>query len=420
MGRFRCHLASYTARCLIVILASGVLLGAFAGCGTAPQVSLKPTPTATVVPTATLPPTANLAKVQLGLDKFATGLVRPDYLTSAHDGSGRVYILEQAGRIRVADASGKLYSQPFLNVETQWFGELGLMGLAFHPKFKSNGLFFISYTALNGDTLIARYSIDDGNPLLADSGSAQILLHITEPHSVEHRSGMLAFGPDGYLYIGVGDGGLGAPSANGQRKDTVLGKVLRIDVDHTSPGKLYAIPADNPFVGDASAAPEIWAYGVRNPWRFGFDRTTGNLFIGDVGESTAEEIDFQPATSKGGVNYGWNMYEGTACVRSGCSLSNYSGPIAVYPHNAGRCAIIGGYVYRAKRYPSLQGIYLFGDLCSGRIYGLNAAEAVPGKSATYRELLDTSAYLSSFGEDETGNVYMIDLHGGTIYRVTAQ
>ena len=260
-------------------------------------------------------PTGNLGTVKLSLTPVVRGLMRPDFLTTAHDGTGRLYITEQPGEIRVAEANGTLYSEPFLNVTTRWDVELGLMGLAFDPQYKQNGLFYISYSNLDGDTVIARYHVDDGDPLRADPDSAQTILLIKQPRPLhpEHKSGMLAFGPDGYLYIGVGDGGrgLGAPRANGQKLDTILGKILRIDVDHTSVGKAYAIPPTNPFVSQQGAEPEIWAYGVRNPWRFSFDRLTGNLYIGDVGEDTYEEIDFQPAASKGGENYGWNQFEGS-------------------------------------------------------------------------------------------------------------
>lgn len=406
------------------MLASVLLLSALAGCNTSSAVTETtptPKPTATLTPTPMPPPQGNLANVQIGLTPFATGLDRPDFLTYANDGSGRIYIAEQPGRIMVAEPNGQVHPEPFLEVQTQWFAELGLMSVAFHPQFKTNGLFFVSYSdADDGDTIIARYKIAAGNPLKADPSSAQVILRIDEPDTQEHRSGMLTFGPDGYLYIGVGDGGRGAPSANGQRTSTILGKILRIDVNHTSPGKAYAIPPNNPFAQTANAAPEIWAYGVRNPWRFSFDRVTGNLFIGDVGESNTEEIDVQPAKSKGGVNYGWNVYEGTTCARADCSLTNYAGPIATFPHNDGRCAVIGGYVYRGTAYPALQGIYLFGDLCSGRIYGLTAADATPGKPTTYRQLIDSSAYLSSFGEDQAGNAYMVDLHAGIVYRITAK
>jgi glucose/arabinose dehydrogenase len=348
--------------------------------------------------------------------------MRPDFLTTAHDGTGRLYITQQSGEIRVAEANGKLYGQPFLDVNTRWDAELGLLGLAFHPQYKTNGLFFIAYSNLDGDTVIARYQVDDDNPLRANPDSAQTIMLIKQPRPVrpEHKSGMLTFGPDGYLYIGVGDGGLGY-GANGQKLDTILGKILRIDVDHTSPGKAYAIPPTNPFVSKAGAEPEIWANGVRNPWRFSFDRLNHNLYIGDVGELTWEEIDVQPASSMGGENYGWSQFEGPQCMVSNCTPpASYSGPITSYHHGGDVCAIAGGYVYRGEQSPALEGIYVYGDWCSGRIWGLNTDGNAPGKPAQVRLLLDTDLSLSAFGEDDAGEVYALDLHSGIAYHLTAK
>jgi glucose/arabinose dehydrogenase len=382
--------------------------------------ALTATPAATA--TATIPPTGNLATVKLSLTPVVRGLMRPDFLTTAPDGTGRLYITQQSGEIRVAEANGKLYSEPFLDVETRWDAELGLMGLAFDPQYKTNGFFYISYSTLEGDTRIARYHVDDDNPLRADPNSGQTILLVQQPRPVrpEHKSGMLLFGPDGYLYIGVGDGGLG-DGANGQKLDTILGKILRIDVEHTSPGKAYAIPPTNPFVSKQGVAPEIWAYGVRNPWRFSFDRLKHNLYIGDVGELTYEEIDFQPAASKGGENYGWSQFEGPQCMASNCTQpASYSGPITSYHHGGDVCAIAGGYVYRGKLSPALQGIYVYGDWCSGRIWGLNTDGNAPGKPAQVRQLLDTDVSISAFGEDDAGEVYVLDLHAGIAYRLTAK
>jgi glucose/arabinose dehydrogenase len=383
-----------------------------------PTLTASPAPTAT----ATMPPTGHLATVTLGLTPVVRGLTRPDFLTTAHDGTGRLYIAEQSGTIHVAEANGTLYSKPFLDVQTRWDVELGLLGLAFHPQYKTNGLFFISYSNLDGDTVIARYHVDEDTPLRADPESAQTLVVIQQPRPLrpEHKAGMLLFGPDGYLYIGVGDGGLGAPSANGQRLDTFLGKILRIDVDHTLPGKAYAIPTTNPVNAAKGTPTEIWAYGLRNPWRFSFDRLTHNLYIGEVGELTYEEIDFQPASSKGGENYGWDVYEGPLCARSRCSLPAYVAPITYYRHGGDVCAIAGGYVYRGKLSPALQGIYVYGDWCSGRIWGLNIDGNAPGKPAQVRQLLDTSVSISSFGEDDAGEVYVLDLHAGIAYRLIAR
>jgi glucose/arabinose dehydrogenase len=381
-----------------------------------------PTHAATPTATATIPPTGPLATVKLSLTPVVRGLMRPDFLTTAHDGTGRLYIAEQSGLIRVAEANGKLYSEPFLDVLTRWDVELGLLGLAFHPQFKQNGLFFIAYSNLDGDTVISRYHIEGNNPLRADPGSAQVIVVIQQPRPVrpEHKAGMLLFGPDGYLYVGVGDGGLGAPSANGQRLDTFLGKILRIDVDHTSAGKAYAIPTTNPVNAAKGIPTEIWAYGLRNPWRFSFDRLTHNLYIGDVGELAYEEVDFQPASSKGGENYGWSLLEGPECAGSSCAPPGYVAPIAYYRHGGDVCALAGGYVYRGKASPALRGIYVYGDWCSGRIFGLNTDGNAPGKPAQVRQLLDTNASISSFGEDDAGEVYVLDLHAGIAYRLTAR
>jgi len=410
---------------LLVVVVAGVLLvsvfstiGILAGRGGTPTPAATPTDT----PSPTPPPTGQLGKLQLALAPFATGLNRPDFLTNAGDGSGRVYVTEQGGRIMAVEANGQVHTQPFLDIRpiVRMQAELGLMGLAFSPRYKANGLFYVSYSNLDGDTVIARYHVARDSPLRADPTSAQIILTIEEPDIPEHKSGMLAFGRDGYLYIGVGDGGRGAPGANGQRKDTLLGKILRIDVDHTSSGKAYAIPPTNPFAHDPSARPEIWAYGMRNPWRFGFDRATGDLYVGDVGDSSHEEIDFQPAASHGGENYGWKVYEGNGCLLAKCLLPDYSAPIAAYNHTGGLCAAIGGYVYRGKRNPALQGVYLFGDVCSGRVFGLVAAGNAPGSQAQYRQLAAMGPLLSAFGEDEAGELYVLNLTRGTVYRVTAK
>jgi glucose/arabinose dehydrogenase len=412
----------WLTRPFIVALACSALLLAACDKSTAGGVG---TPTFTTIPaptaTATIPPTGNLATVKLSLTPVVRGLMRPDYLTTAPDGTGRLYITQQSGEIRVAEANGKLYSEPFLDVETRWDAELGLIGLAFDPQYKNNGFFYIAYSTLEGDTRIARYQVDDDNPLRADPNSGQTILLIQQPRPVrpEHKSGMLTFGPDGYLYIGVGDGGLGY-GANGQKLDTILGKILRIDVEHTSPGKAYAIPPTNPFVSKQGVAPEIWSYGVRNPWRFSFDRLTRNLYIGDVGELTNEEVDFQLAASKGGENYGWSQFEGPQCMAPNCTQpASYSGPITSYRHGGDVCAIAGGYVYRGKQSPSLQGIYVYGDWCSGRIWGLNTDGNAPGKPAQVRQLLDTDLSLSAFGEDDAGEVYALDLHTGIAYRLMA-
>jgi len=363
-------------------------------------------------------------EIRLDLEEFTRGFERPLYLTHAGDGSGRLFVVEQAGRIRVVEADGRVHDQPFLDIRDRVSsgGERGLLSVAFHPDYRTNGFFYVDYTDLNGDTVVARYRVSTDDPNRADPDSAQTILSIDQP-AANHNGGLLLFGPDGYLYIGLGDGG-GGNSQNGQRMDTLLGKLLRIDVNQTSGDKPYAIPPDNPFINDPNVRPEIWASGLRNPWRFSFDRTTGDLYIGDVGSGTYEEISFQPANSKGGENYGWSLMEGTSCREgSGCDVAGLILPLVEYNHSASdstrNCVVVGGYVYRGSRYPTLQGSYFFGDYCSGRIWAFAAANAAARKTA-YRELLDTDLRIGSFGEDEAGELFVVDIGGGGVYRITVR
>ncbi len=364
-------------------------------------------------------PQRNLAQVALTVQPFTTGLTHPVQLSSAPDGSGRDYIAEQLGLILVADADGQTHAQPFLDMRSQVLsgGERGLLSMAFHPNYKANGLFFITYTNLDGNTVLARYRVS-GDPLRADPVSAKEILLIQQLGG-EHKSGQLAFGRDGYLYMTVGDGGLGSGAVYGQRKDILLGKILRLDVDHTSPGKAYAIPPDNPFVGDPGARGEIWAYGLRNPWRFSFDQATGDLYLGDVGESSFEEIDVLRAGSARGANLGWDIYEGNSCRQANCSLPGMVRPIVTYAHVGGLCAAIGGFVYRGARDPALDGIYLYADYCTGRVFGLVAADAKPGSPSATRLVFDLHTPVSSFGEDETGELYVVGYMPGEVYHITA-
>src|SRR5262249_53949436 len=275
---------------------------------------------------------AHLAQVSLVLKPFIGGLTAPTQLTYAPDGSNRVYISEQAGVIRVANASGTLYPQPFLDIHSLVLegGERGLLSVAFHPNYTRTGVFFITYTDQNGNTVLARYHVSR-DWLRADPASAVVLLVIPQLGG-EHKSGQLMFGSDGYLYMSVGDGALGAGAVNGQNMDSLLGKILRLDVDHTSAGHAYAVPPTNPFVGEPHVRAEIWDYGLRNAWRFSFDRATGDLYIGAVGGSLFEAIDLQSHASRGGVNFGWDVYEGNLCEQASCSLSHFVRPIATYPH----------------------------------------------------------------------------------------
>jgi glucose/arabinose dehydrogenase len=361
--------------------------------------------------TATPEPPAN----GLRLDPVLSGLDEPVFVTNAGDGSGRLFVVERGGVIRVA-RDGQLLPEPFLDITAlveSGGTEQGLLGLAFHPDFAHNGLFFVDYTAKakDSDNTVARYQISD-HPDRAEPGSARVL--IAQPDiAANHNGGMLAFGPDGYLYIAIGDGGAGG-SPNGQKLDTLFGKLLRIDVDHGDP---YAIPTDNPFANRADARAEIWAYGLRNPWRFSFDRATGDLWIADVGGTAYEEINEQPAASRGGENYGWVVMEGQHChsPSEGCDTTGKVLPLVEYQHNEG-CAVTGGYVYRGAADPALVGVYLYGDYCSGNIWTLRQDA---GGAWTHQKQLATELSISSFGEDEAGELYLTDMRGGAVYRVRA-
>ncbi len=347
-----------------------------------------------------------------------TGLVRPLYVTDAGDGTGRLFVVEQGGKIWIVEDGQKLQT-PFLDVTAlispeattpAGYTERGLLGLAFHPDYAENGVFFINYTDLNGNTAVVRYAVSADDPNVANPDSATTILAVEQPYA-NHNGGHLVFGPDGYLYIGMGDGGSqGDPQGNAQNLGSYLGKILRIDVDDES--GLYGIPADNPFVGRADALPEIWAYGLRNPWRFNFDRETGDLWIGDVGGSAWEEVDFQPANWPGGANYGWNRVEGMHQTGAGAVPADAILPVAEYGHDMG-ISISGGTVYRGEAIPALQGVYLYSDFGSGLIWTI-----VPTSSGTFSSqimLTGTGLTVSSFGEDEDGELYIID-YKGTIYQ----
>jgi glucose/arabinose dehydrogenase len=330
-------------------------------------------------------------------------------MTHAGDDSGRLFVVEKRGRI-VALRDGQPAAQPFLDI-TDRVGsssnEQGLLSAAFHPQFAQNGRLFVNYTDRNGDTVISRFQADGDS---ADPSSEAVLLEIDQPYP-NHNGGLALFGPDGYLYIGMGDGGSGGdPQGHGQNRMSLLGKLLRLDVDSGDP---YAIPPDNPWASGEEARPEIWAYGLRNPWRFSFDRATKDLYIADVGQGTYEEISFQPAGSSGGQNYGWNVVEGPECFRgNNCDPSMFVGPVAWYGREGG-CSITGGYVYRGAAFPRLQGLYIYGDYCSGRLWALS--QPAPDQWEQ-RELLRSNLRISSFGEDQAGELYLTDLSGG-LYQV---
>jgi uncharacterized protein (TIGR03437 family) len=349
---------------------------------------------------------------------FAQDLDRPVSITHAGDGSGRLFIVEQGGTIRVHDGQ-RLLAAPFLDISnraTDSGSERGLLGLAFHPDYAQNGLFYVNYTDAAGDTVIARYQVSSAANV-ANPASEAVLLRQDQPFS-NHNAGELQFGPDGYLYFGLGDGGDGGdPGNRAQNLSLLLGKMLRIDVNSGSP---YAIPPTNPFasqpgtVGQAAARREIWAYGLRNPWRFSFDRQTGDMFIGDVGQNRMEEIDFQPASSRGGENYGWRRMEGTLCFNpaNNCNDGSLTLPILTYPTGA-NCSITGGYRYRGVQYPQWNGVYFYGDYCSGLIRAAQQA----GSNWMVADTRETGFDISTFGEDEAGELYVADHGGGAVYRI---
>lgn len=331
-------------------------------------------------------------------------------ISNAGDGSGRLFLVEQRGRIFI-HKDGEDLEMPFLNISSRVMmdGEQGLLSLAFAPDFKTSGYFYVWYTGNGGGMILARYKVSD-NPDIADSANQDIILIVTQPFP-NHNGGRLQFGPDGMLYLGLGDGG-GAndPLKTGQDGSTLLGKLIRIDVDPVH--GTFAIPGDNPFLGDGSIRNEIWALGLRNPWRISFDRETGDLFIADVGQNRLEEVNFQPAGSTGGENYGWSIMEGSECFGGGCDEAGLTLPVAEYNHDEG-CSITGGEVYRGRAYPNLVGVYLFGDFCSGNIWGLSR-----NASQWSTQLLsNTSFSITTFGLAEDGSVYVAHQNDG-IYLIS--
>jgi glucose/arabinose dehydrogenase len=351
------------------------------------------------------------------LDPVVSGLTSPIGLTNPGDSSGRLIVNEQAGRIRIVNPDGTLGAADFVDLSDRLEagGERGLLGVAFHPDFAANGRLFVHYSrAGDGATVISELTAS-ADRASANASSERILFTYSQPFA-NHNGGEITFGPDGYLYIGLGDGGSGGdPYGNGQNRETLLGKILRIDVDAPPAAERgYAIPDTNPYAASGAAPgaglPEIWAYGLRNPWRFSFDRGSGDLYIGDVGQNAWEEIDRQPAASVGGENYGWNLFEATHCS-SDCGSISAIPPIAEYSHDAG-CSVTGGFVYRGTQQPMLLGTYLFSDYCSGTIWTPPASEGV-----TPRTLADTDLRVSSFGEGEDGELYLLDLVDGTVFHL---
>jgi len=401
----------------LVRLAASVVLAATVAALAAPAASAWVAPRRLTDGGATqAAPTAS----SMRLTKIAD-VPQPVLAIGAHDGTGRLFVVSKAGRIRIVN-NGTVLATPFLDISSSVSkgGEQGLLGLAFHPSFKTNRKLYVDFTNAAGDTVIREYRASAGNPNVVDRASGRTLLTIHQPYA-NHNGGMLAFGPGGYLFIGMGDGGSGGdPGNRAQRIDTLLGKILRINVNGTSSKHQYLIPRSNPYVG-RTGRNEIWQRGLRNPWRFSFDRTNGNLWIGDVGQNTYEEVDRAPKTSTGpgrNVNWGWRVMEGRHCYRpaTGCNRTGKKLPLTEYSHAAnGRCAISGGYVYRGSAIPALAGWYVYGDYCSGEVWAVRATASAP---ATPVRLIGpgTGRLISGFGEGNGGELYLCDLNG-TVYRI---
>lgn len=350
---------------------------------------------------------AQAQTTEIRLEPVVTGLQSPIDIQSARDGSGRLFIVQQGGLIRLW-RDGQLSPTPFLDISTRTnrSGECGLLGLAFPPNFTAKRHFYVNYTDPPcRNSIVARYSLTSDN--VADPASERVVLRVAQPFT-NHNGGQLQFGPDGYLYIGFGDGGSARDPMNaGQNRRTLLGKMLRLDVDSTD---TYRVPATNPFAGNADTLPEIWALGLRNPWRYSFDRLTGDLWIADVGQNRAEEISFQPANSRGGENYGWRVMEGFRCLSDPCNSTGSVLPVHEYGRAQGDLSITGGYVYRGPVVSTLTGTYLYADYVSGRIWGIDSR-------FQNRLLLESRIAISTFGEDEDGTLYLADHGGGRVLRV---
>jgi glucose/arabinose dehydrogenase len=364
-------------------------------------------------------PGASGGAARVTLAPLIRGLDKPLGISVPGDGSGRLFIAEKAGMIKVFDGRF-LLPTPFLDLTERVdddADERGLLGVAFHPSYESNGLFYVHYTRAGatpdeqGDVVVAEYRVSS-DPNIGDAASERILLVAEHSAVLGHNGGQLAFGPDGALYVAIGDGDLeDAPARNAQNLDVLVGKILRIRVDG---GAGYTVPADNPFVGATAGADEIWAYGLRNPWRFSFDALTGDLYIGDVGQDLQEEVNVQFAADPGGRNYGWPYVEGTHCqpVERPCNDPAFTPPVLSYDHGAAGCAVTGGYVYRGP--PSaLDGAYVYGDFCTGTI---SAARLVDGAWTT-APLVDSGFAISAFGQGEDGRLYVVAFDHGTVLRI---
>ena len=403
------HLRRFLSTALLLLISPLALSAASAASNADPEPSKGPFTVSGSVP-------------GLKLEQIASNLGSVTGITNA--GDGRLFLTLRDGRILVFE-NGSVRSQPFLDIrgQTTTDSERGLLSMAFHPRYAQTGFFFINYTDTSGDTVIARYQVSAGDPNRADPASARTLMVIDQPYS-NHNGGQIQFGPDGFLYLGMGDGGAGFdPECRAQKTSTLLGKMLRIDVDqNVATPPFYGIPASNPFRGPGDPPDEVWASGFRNPWRFSFDRETGDLWIGDVGQNHREEIDFQPASSHGGENYGWKVMEATLCSTADacpastppCNSSAFTPPVLEYDHNP-PCSVTGGYIYRGSRLAQLRGAYVFGDFCTGVVWAAFRQDA----GFTVRTIQGTASQLTTFGEDAAGELYAATLTG-TLLRLTGE
>lgn len=391
---------------------------------------------------------ANFTWPEISMVKIAGGFTRPLHIAHAGDESGRLFVVEQAGRIKII-AAGQVMTTPFLDISDRvrspasgGGSEEGLLSVAFPPGYGGDkDYFYVYYTRLDGDNQLSRFSIS-GDPQRADAGSEEPILTFNHPDHLNHNGGLLTFGPQGYLYIGTGDGGGGGdPEENAQNPSSLLGKMLRIDVEfisqppvsgefqmflpfirhaasHSDESPQYLIPPSNPFVGEPGYRPEIWALGLRNPWRYAFDRLTHDLYIADVGQNSFEEVNFQPASSPGGENYGWDIMEASHCFEppSGCDQTGLVLPVAEYPRDLGR-SITGGFVYRGQDFGDLEGIYFYADFATGRIWGLQKKTIAQEIQWESKILLETSHRISTFGEDQSGELFLADYAAGEIYQL---
>lgn len=343
------------------------------------------------------------------LEEFATGFTAPVEMVNAND--ARMFVVQQNGIIKILQANGTVNSTNFLNISSKitYGGERGLLGLAFHPQYPTNGYFFIYYNDTSGNITVARYTRSSTNPDVADPSTEKIILNVPKPFD-NHNGGSIHFAPDGYLWVVTGDGGSGGdPNNNAQNKNSLLGKLLRLDINATG---AYNIPPGNPFVG-IDGADEVWAYGLRNAWKFNFDTVSGNVMIADVGQGQIEEINRMPLTQPG-INYGWRCYEGNnAYNTTGCAAqSTMTFPVAAYDHSGGKCSITGGYVYRGTQYPALQGRYFFADYCSTQIGSLNPDDSITWSAAS------TGNNFSTFGVNNQNELFVAAVNSGKIFRVT--